>query len=341
MVKIGFIGCGRWGQNLIRAFSQVDNVRMAGVCDLDEKKAEMISKFYPHVTVFRDVDEMLRSPLDAVVIATPAKTHYGLAKKALESGKHALVEKPMSLSVNDCEDLVNISRKNNRVLMVGHTFLYNNAVKALKEYVDEGKIGRIFYIFSQRLNLGTVRRDVNAMWNFAPHDISIICHVLGQKPVSISARGLCYLKKNVADVVFLHMVFPDGTSAHVHNSWLDPMKLRKMVVVGSKKMIIYDDVSPDAKLRIYDKGIDKLEGDQNLETFADFQLRLRAGDILIPKIDFVEPLKKEAAHYIDCIRDGTPPLTDGLNGLQVVKILEHAEDSMRRDGVTVTINWDD
>jgi len=329
MLKISQLGCGYWGPNLVRNFSKIKAIDRLVVCDTNENLLEKAKSEFPSIEISVSADSVINdSSIDAVVIALPAMMHYEYAKKSLLANKHILVEKPISMKSTEAEELIQIGKDRNRVIMVGHTFIYNQAVRQVKQYIDSGELGDIYYIFSQRLNLGRVRQDVNAMWNLAPHDISIILYWLNEEPSNVLAKGVSFLQEGIEDLVFMHMDFPSGKSAHIHVSWLDPNKTRKMVVVGSKKMLIYDDVSTDAKIIIHDKGIDKtLQDDLKHEiySYALFHLKNRLGDINIPKINFDEPLKLECRHFIDCIQNNKHPLTSGENGLQVVRILEKAQ----------------
>ena len=341
MVNIGIIGCGYWGPNLVRNFYNLDDCTVSEVCDTNPKTLEKMQKLYHGVNTSDKHESMLNnSDIDAVVISTPGHTHYEIARDSLNAGKHVFVEKPLALTTKHCADLVDIASKNNRVLMVGHTFLYNAAVLKIKEYIDSGEIGEVMYIYSARLNLGKIRGDLDALWNFAPHDVSILCYLLGGEPESVRAKGYDYLQDGIADVVFMTLDFPKKVGAHIHISWLDPAKVRKMTIVGTKKMIIYDDVSADAKIQVFDKGVMK-EPDKDSEPisddFADFQLKTRSGDIYIPKINFKEPLHAECNHFIECINSGTKPLTDGEHGLSVVKILEAASQSIKDAGQAIDL----
>ena len=341
MINVSVIGSGYWGPNLIRNFAELDIAELKGVCDLREDRLDAISKRYPTITVTTNYKEVLADTgVDAVVLATPAETHYSLAKEALLNDKHVMVEKPLALKTSECKELIVLAAEKSKVLMVGHTFIYNNAVNFLKNCIDSGELGKVFYLYSQRLNLGRIRQDINAMWNFAPHDVSIILHLLNEKPISISAKGLTYIQKGIEDVVFMNLDFPNGISAHIHVSWLDPQKVRKITVVGDKKMIIYDDVSADAKIQIYDKGITKIpnsDSPRDFDTFGEFQLLLRSGDVHIPSLKFREPIANECAHFVECIMEGRTPLSDGVAGLEVVRILEAAQRSLDTNGTTVEL----
>ena len=340
-VKVGQIGCGYWGPNLIRNFSQLGDCVLHTLCDSKEENLQYAWRNHPYVKTTKNYKELLKdAEIDAVIVATDARSHYGLAMEALCEGKHLFVEKPLAMSTKECEDLINLSDSRNLVLMVGHTFEYNAAVQKIKEYLKRGELGDVYYIYSQRLNLGRVRKDINVMWNLAPHDISIVLFWLEEEPVRVSAHGITHLQNGIEDVVFMNLNFSNGKSVHIHSSWLDPNKVRKMTIVGSRKMVVYDDVSSDAKIQVYDKGIDKGSIDTGMgryDDFGKFQLIQRAGDLLIPKIDFVEPLKAECTHFIECVKDGKKPLTDGKNGLRVVKVLEAAQKSLENGGKVVKI----
>jgi predicted dehydrogenase len=336
LINVAVIGMGYWGPNLARNFAALPGVHLYSVCDVREEPLRRMGQQYPGTRLTTEYRELLDDPaVDAVVVATPAETHYALAKESMDTGKHVLVEKPLAMSASQCRDLIDLADQLGKVLMVGHVFRYNAAVQKLKSCIESGELGEVYYISSSRLNLGRIRQDINAMWNFAPHDISIITHLLGMMPSQVNARGFPYIQKSVEDVVFMTLFFPNGASASVHISWLNPRKVRTMTVVGSKKMAIYDDVSADAKIQIYDKGVTKQPGLASLgdfDTFGEFQLLLRAGDVLIPKIDFVEPLRVECQHFVDCITNGSRPMTDGWDGLHVVQVLEAAQRSMENEG---------
>lgn len=331
-LRVGQIGHGYWGPNLLRNLMDLNEAQVVGVADVDPKRLAQARRNGAGIELFVDPSELLARPdLDAVVIATPAKTHFELGTRALEAGKHVLIEKPLAMSVAEGLALVALAEEKGLVLMAGHTFLYNAAVRRLKRYVDEGELGRVFYVYSQRLNLGRVRRDVNALWNFAPHDISILLYLLGELPDVVSARGCACLRPDIEDVVFMALTFASGVAAHVHISWLDPQKVRRMTVVGSQKMAVYDDVSTDAKVVIYDRGVDRIPtaaSPRDFDTFAEFQLLPRYGDVVIPALKFPEPLRLECQHFLDCIRTGSRPLTDGTHGVDVVRVLEAAQCSL-------------
>lgn len=341
MIRLAQIGVGYWGKNLLRNFYEIEGAQVKLVCDHDPQALAAATRKASAAEICLDGGSVfLREDIDAVAIATPPATHYEFARRALLAGKHVYVEKPLAQTVAECEELVRLSHDQRRTLMVGHTFLYDAAVNRIKTYVKEGEAGDIYYITSRRLNFGIVRQDLDAMWNFAPHDLSILLHWLNENPATIAAHGEAHLQEHFVDVAFLHLNFPSGISAHIHVSWLDPSKVRQMTIVGSKKMIVYDDVHPDHKIQIYDKGIAK----NNLaahfgefDSFGKFQLIRRAGDLLIPKVDFTEPLRVQCQHFIDCIRENKRPVTDGEHGLAVVRILEAGRRSLLQDGKKTVI----
>ena len=334
-VSVAVVGVGGWGKNLARNYSQIRDARLKYLCDLDERKlAAVHAQFQAERTTTR-FDELLADPaLDAVIIATTGPTHYTLCKRALEAGKDVYVEKPFVLSVPEAEELVALAAERKSVLMVGHLLEYHPVVQKLREMIVKGELGKIRYIYSQRLNLGTVRMDENALWNFAPHDISVILHLLGANPTDVSARGQSYLRKGIEDVVFLAINFGDQAMGHVHVSWLDPHKTRRLTIVGSKRMAVFDDLEPNEKLKVYDKGA---EISTDYDTFAEY-VGLRFGDITVPYIRVGEPLRIECEHFLRCVRERTQPLSDGQDGLRVVKVLQAASDSLRQNGAPVAIH---
>jgi predicted dehydrogenase len=342
MVNVAVIGTGYWGINLVRTFRALPGCRVRWLCDLDKARLEEVAGQYASEMTTTQLEDIWADPLvDAVVVALPASMHHEAAAASLRAGKHTFVEKPLAMTVAEAAELVELSRQAQRVLMVGHTFEYNAAVVETKRLIDSGDLGQIHYIYSQRLNLGRVRSDVNAMWNLAPHDVSILLYWLGELPLSVSAYGHSHLQDGIEDVAFVHLAFPRGIHAHIHVSWLDPGKVRKATVVGSRKMVIYDDTSADRKLEIYDKGIDRKRIDNHLgsyQSFSEFQFIHRAGDIVIPKLGFPEPLQVECRHFLDCIGHDTQPRTDGPNGLRVVAVLEAAQRSLAGQGRPVPVS---
>ena len=325
VIRVAQIGVGYWGPNLLRNLMVNPQLIVKAVADLEEDRRVFVKTNYPTVTVERDPETIIEDPdVDAVVIATPVSTHYDLAMRCVESGKHVLVEKPMATQVSQIEDIARVANNNNLVAMVGHTFLFNQAVRYVKDLIDRGELGDIRYIYSQRVNLGRIRNDVDAMWNLAPHDVSIIQYWLGDiEPLSINRIGMDYVQKGINDVVFLNVIYPNDVMAHIHVSWLDPQKVRKITVVGSKKMVIYDDMAEN-KIAIFDKGIDPLAVLGSNMDFDDpnvTQFNHRSGDVVFPQISWKEPLKEEIAHFASCIIHEEKCITDTQHALRVVDIL--------------------
>jgi len=332
-INVGVVGVGGWGKNLARNYSQIPEAHLRYLCDLDESKLKaMQGQFQAERTTTR-FDDLIEDPeLQAIVIATTGPTHYELCKKALLAGKDVYVEKPFVLSVAEAEEIVALADDRQQILMVGHLLEYHPVVQKLKEMIDSGELGEIRYIYSQRLNLGTVRMDENALWNFAPHDISVILYLLGQSPSDVSARGQSYLQEGIEDVVFLTLNFGGKAMAHVHVSWLDPHKTRRITIVGSQRMAVFDDLEANEKLKIYDKGA---EVNTDYDTFAEY-VGLRFGDITVPYIRVGEPLRVECEHFLDCVRERKTPLSDGQDGLRVVRVLEAANRSLEGNGSPVS-----
>jgi predicted dehydrogenase len=329
LIKVGIVGCGYWGPNLIRNFVENPSSEVVMVADLKEERLAHIKTSYPQIMTTRNYQDLFSQDLDAVVIATPPATHYALAKEFLEHGLNVLVEKPITINSKHAEKLIEISQKKDLILMVGHTFEYNVAVHALKNLIDSGELGQVYYVDTARLNLGLYQRDLNVLWDLAPHDISILLYILGRTPISVGAHGMPFVYEGIQDVVYMTMVFPDNILAHIHVSWLDPSKVRLITVVGSKKMVVYDDVESQEKIKIYDKGVEK---PPYTTTFGDFQCSYRYGDVTIPHIRFVEPLQKECQHFLDCIINHSEPQSNGQDGLKIVKILEAAQRSLNDNG---------
>ncbi len=339
MINIAIIGCGYWGPNLLRNFQDIGNVQVTLVVDLDNDRLAYAAEKYPKIRVSKDYHDAFAGDIDAIVIATQPTNHYQLTKEALEHNKHVLVEKPLAMSVSEAEELVRMADARDCILMVGHTFEYNPAVRLLKREIDCGTIGKPYYFYTQRLNFGIVRQDVSSLWSLAPHDISILNYLIGGMPERVAAHGFDFIQPQLADVVFMVLHYPGGVKAHVQVSWLDPRKVRSLTVVGSEKMIVYDDMA-DSKIQIYDKGIKRQNIDESLGPYDDFgkyQLIKSAGDVTFPKIDFTEPLRSECEEFIECITESRRPQADGLNGLQVVSVLEAADRSIKTGGEEVVI----
>jgi predicted dehydrogenase len=335
VMKIAVIGCGYWGPNLVRNFIQSNRVEELVCCDLDPKRLDRMKGLYPSVEVLSDYKELLDRPdLDAVAIATPVKTHHPIAKEFLSGGKHVFVEKPLTHSCDTALDLVHLAEEKKRILMVGHTFEYNAAVNKVKSIIESGELGKVLYISSTRVNLGLFQPDINVIWDLAPHDISIILYLMGEVPVSVNSQGKAHFQQEIEDVATTTLNFKNGLIAFIHNSWLDPNKIRKTTIVGSRKMLVYDDIETQEKIKIYDKGI---EIPPYYDTYADFNFSYRYGDIYSPRIDDYEPLKKVCEHFLDCIQRGRAPLTDGYSGMRVVSILEAASKSLKLSGRSVAV----
>ncbi|TWU35810.1 putative oxidoreductase YdgJ [Novipirellula aureliae] len=335
MIRVGIVGVGYWGPNLVRCFSELDNCRVTAVCDRSGDQLLRIKERFPSVQPFDDVDAMFKSGvIDAVVIATPTATHFELSMKAFANDLHVFVEKPLAKTSAECRTLIKTAGERNRVLFVGHVFLHSSPVMKLRDLIETGELGSINYISSRRLNLGPVRKDVSALYDLAPHDISMMLHLLGQKPISVTCSGFDRLNPGIHDVCNLTMMFEGNRMGMVHVSWLDPRKERVLTVVGDKRMAVYDDLEQE-KIKVFDKGIDRPKNATG--DYADFQLAYRYGGSYSPYIKENEPLKAECAEFIRCIDEGDVPLTDGVNGLDVVEVLEAADVSMRSDGLRVEL----
>ena len=333
-IGIAVVGTGDWGANLVRNFARVPGARLAAVVDSDPRRLAAAAAQHPGARAVASVEDVARDAgIQGAVVSASAASHYSLARTLLEAGKDVYVEKPLALEVTHAETLVRIARERNRILMVGHLLLFHPAVRYLKDMIARGELGDLYYIYSQRVNLGKVRRDENALWSFAPHDLSVILHLLDLEPTDVVARGSAFLQGKVEDVVFVDLRFPGGKLAHVHVSWLDPHKLRKFTVVGSQKMVVFDDMEASEKVRIYDKGVER-EG--KIVSYGE-SLTVRSGDIVIPKISLQEPLAIECRHFVECIRDRKTPLTPGEDGLKVVRVLAAAQASLDQGGVPVPV----
>jgi len=335
IIKVGVVGCGYWGPNLVRNFRQSADCQLKIICDTSEQRLRHMRRLHPEVVATNRFDDLLNdAEIDAVVIATPVRFHYEMAKACLSVGKHAFVEKPMARTEAEGEELVALAERKGLVLMVGHTFLFSPAVRRMKEIIDHGDIGEVQYISARRLNLGLFQKDINVAWDLAPHDISIILHLLNELPVSVSCQGSSHVTRSIEDVTMMYLSFAKNRCAFIQNSWLDPKKVRQMTVVGSQRMIVYDDTEPLEKLKIYDA---RVEVPPHYDTFAEFTYSYHYGDAYVPYIKQDEPLKLECQHFLECIREGAVPLTSGQLGLEVVRILEAAGASLRQHGSAVPL----
>lgn len=338
MLRIGVIGCGYWGPNLIRNFENQDRSEVKWVADLSRERLEHMEGLYPSIQTTENYQDLLKDPeVDAIVVATPVSTHFNFAMEAMDAGKHVFVEKPLASSAVESAEMERKAREKGLVGMVGHTFLYSPAVIRLKELIDEGEIGDIFYLHSSRLNLGLFQEDINVVWDLAPHDLSIFNYLMESEPSKVTAVGSSFIRPGIEDVAFLTLQYPNERIAHIQVSWLDPNKVRSLTVVGSRKMMVYDDTNPLEKIRIYDKGVDV---HPHYDTFGEFQLAYRFGDISVPKLPGGEPLKAETGHFLDCILDGTDCLSGFSQGHRVVAILETACRSMRENGKELNIKYE-
>ena len=332
-LNVAVIGAGYWGKNLIRNFATAKRCNLKCVCDLNEKLLAIQKRSFPFIETSTNVEEVMAdSEIDAVVVATGVPTHFSIAQKSLEADKHTYVEKPLTLKAADAKALIELAKERKLKLMVGHLLEYHPAVSFLKEMIDKGRLGQPYYMYTQRVNLGIVRQNENAWWSLAPHDVSVICYLLGSEPVSVTAHGQCYLQKDIEDVVFATIKFADGKMANVHCSWLDPHKIRKMTVVGSEKMVTFDDMEATEKIRMYDKGA-AIKHD--ITTSYAEVISLRFGDIVIPKVPSGEPLALECEHFISCVLDGMLIRSDGIEGLRVVQVLEAGQKSLKNNGEPV------
>jgi predicted dehydrogenase len=333
---IGVVGLGYWGPNWVRNLHQSQAARRIIACDLDQKRRSHVSQLYSDLETTSHFEDLLNdNDIEGIVVATPVGTHYGMAKRALEAGKSVLVEKPMATSNDEANDLVKTAREKNLILMVGHTFEYSAPVLKMHDIIASGELGDVFYISSVRANLGLFQRDVNVTWDLATHDISIILNLMGgREPEAVSCQGESHYGHGVEDVAMLTLRFERNVIAFIHVSWLDPDKIRRTTVVGSRKMLVYDDTAPQEKVRIYDKGV---TAQKYYDTFGEFQFSYRYGDIQIPRIEEKEPLFCECEHFVKCIKSGQTPNTDGVNGARVVNVLEAANYSLRRGGLMVPL----
>jgi predicted dehydrogenase len=337
-IRIGVIGYGYWGPNLVRNFSEVQGAQVAAVSDLSEDRLGQVRARYPSVSTTTEYRNLLNDPtIDAVVIATPVRTHFRLAMEALSAGKHVLVEKPLAETVEAGEQLVAAAQAAKRVLMVDHTFLYTGAVQKIKEMVTGGRIGQLYYYDSVRVNLGLVQHDVNVLWDLAVHDLAIMDYVLDAQPYAVSATGAAHIPGKPVNTAYLTCLFADNLLAHFHVNWLAPVKIRRTLIGGDRQMIVYDDLEPSEKIKVYDKGI-TLNGQANQDKTYDLLIGYRAGDMWAPQLSLTEGLRTEALHFLDCVRTGRTPLSDGAAGVRVLRILEAASQSLTLGGRPVELS---
>lgn len=334
-LRVGVIGCGHWGKNYARVFAELKETEVVACCDQIPQNLDAMKDRYPALRRTNDFREIVRDPsIDAVAIATPASSHYAIASEALKSGKHIVVEKPFALTTDECEEMIALAEAERRTLMVGHTFLYNDSVRKLGELVRSGSAGDIYYLNSRRNHLGLIREDVCAVWDLAPHDVAIFSYLTGSLPKAVTAAGGSFLKNGRPDVAFITLFYDRGVMGNIQVSWVDSNKVREVVVIGSKRRIVFDDLNPMESIRIYEKGISY---DRDVDSFGEFQYLLRDGDIISPKVNHREPLKVQCQHFVECVTQGKTPLTDGQNGLDVVKVLLAISASIEKKGALVEI----
>ena len=345
-IRLAVIGYGYWGPNLVRNFGEADGARVVGVSDLREDRLATVQDRYPAVRVTTDFEDFLADPtVDAVVIATPVSTHHALAMAALRAGKHVLVEKPLALSSAQAEELIETAHRLDRVLMVDHTFVYTGAVQKIKELIDSGSLGRLYYYDSVRVNLGLFQEDVSVLWDLGVHDLAIMDYLLGGAPSMVSAVGAAHIPGRPLNTAYLTCVFEDDLIAHFHVNWLAPVKIRRSLIGGARQMVVYDDLEPSEKVKVYDKGVTlagELDGSTGVNGTSkgkyDLLVGYRAGDVLAPQLSVSEALGVEAQHFVDCVRTGRRPLTDGECGLRVIRVLEAAEKSLERGGALTELS---
>jgi len=334
MIRIGVIGYGYWGPNVVRNFHTHDDSEVVLVCDKNPKAEARLRKAHPSVPFTTEPSEVLKSSkIDVVAVVTPVWTHYEIAKAALENGKHVFVEKPFTCSVVQAEELIELAERKNLQIMVDHTFLFTGAVKKIRQLVDEGSLGDLYYYDSLRVNLGLFQHDVNVIWDLAPHDLSIMDHVIKEKPEAVVATGERHLN-GVEDVAFITVYFPKHIIAHINVNWLSPVKVRTTLIGGEKKMLVWNDLEADEKIKVYDKGVSMSTNPSNLHHLL---VSYRSGDMLAPQVEQIEALRAETAYFLKCINENTTPFNDGISGLRVVRLLEAAEKSVRKRGELVVL----
>jgi len=338
MLNIALVGYGYWGPNLARNFSRTSGCRLAAICDSSPSRKTLAAIEYPQAFVTSDFEEMLKHPgIDAVAIATPVSYHYSLAKAALAAGKHILVEKPLAETSAQALELVELAERKNLVLAVDHTFLFTGAVRKIKQLMDAGSLGELLYIDSVRINLGLFQKDVNVLYDLAPHDLSIVGHLVEQTPSTVRAMGACHARQGQENIVYLHLEYPGGLLAHFHLSWLAPVKIRKTLIAGTNKMIVYDDLDQAEKVKVYDKGITVVE---DVNSLHSLKVDYRTGDMLAPKLSHMEALSLETEHFRDCVLGSERPISSGRDGLAVVRILEAAQNSLCQGGAKISVETD-
>jgi predicted dehydrogenase len=335
-VGVAIFGSGYWGINYVRVFRELSTARVMAVCDLSQSRLQEVNQRFPEIEVTSEIDHVLQlDGVEAVVVCTQAKTHYDIAQRCLAAGKHVLIEKPITTTVVEAEALIGLAEAKKVILMVGHTFLYNPGVRKVKEYIDQAQIGQLYYLYARRTNLGPIRHDVNAVWDLAPHDISIFNYLLDSTPDWVSAVGVKALGNHREDVGFVSLGYPHGIVGHIHVSWADPNKVREVVVVGSKKRIVFDDLNAAERVKIYEKGV--TPASPEAASFGEFQFTVRDGDIISPRVEVSEPLKNQCLHFLECITQDKAPFTSGQTGMAVVQVMQAIDRSLQLNGAPVLL----
>lgn len=335
MVNVAVVGCGRWGMNYVRVFEELSGTRVDWAFDKDELCLKRLVHRFPTVKAARTLKEITRcSDLDAVIVAAPAADHYEIVKQCLKAGKHVLVEKPIALTVEDATEMISLAAEMGKVLMVGHTFIFNSGIRKLKEYIKDESFGKMYYLHATRTNMGPIRQDVNAVWDLAPHDVSIFNYLLDKKPQWVSATGVRLFDTSREDVGFLTIGYPDNVIGNIHVSWADPYKVREVVAVGSRRRITFNDLESLERVKVFEKGVVRETG---AESYGEFRLLMRDGDILSPRVENTEPLKEQCLHFLECLHEGTKPESDGNMGLEIIKVMAAADESLKMQGAPVEI----
>jgi predicted dehydrogenase len=336
MINVAIVGCGYWGVNYVRVFSELPASRVMVACDTSEDRLQLLHGRYQLVNTTRSLEEVLANKwIDAVVVATPTSSHFSIAQQCLLAGKHVLIEKPLTATLNESERLIETAARLGRVLMVGHTFLYNSGVRKVKQIVSDAGFGKVYYLHATRTNMGPIRHDVNAIWDLAAHDIAIFNYLLDAHPQWVSAVGARALGNGREDVGFVTLGYPQDVIANVHASWVDPNKVRELVVVGSQRRVVFDDLNNLERVRIFEKGVAPAE--LEADSFGEFRLLVRDGDIISPHVEASEPLRNLCQHFLDCVEQNQQPMTDGWNGLEVVRVLSAIDQSLARNGAPVEV----
>jgi predicted dehydrogenase len=336
MINVGVVGYGYWGPNVARNFNETPGARVVAISDADDGSLKRAAQSYPEIRMAKDCQDLVTaSDIDVIAIVTPVSSHFEIAKAALSNGKHIFIEKPFTASVAQAEQLIELADKKRLKIMVDHTFLFTGAVKKIKELIDDGVLGDLYYFDSIRVNLGLFQKDVNVVWDLAPHDLSIMDHLIDKEPTAVMATGVAHFNNQLEDVAYITVYFPDNVIAHLNVNWLSPVKIRTTLIGGQKKMLVWNDLVSDEKIRVYDKGVDGMEGSK--EHSYGLRVSYRSGDMWAPRVNQVEALKGEAAYFVDCINNNLNPKNDGKAGLRVVRMLEAIIKSLKLGGTLVRL----